>query len=263
MTSFFVEPIQYDEDIWDECEEELPRDIYTTKYSTFIECSPRAQPQGLARVLCPEGQGTSNDVSNYDKFVHDIISRENESAETSMALNPEEFEDESDEHSLGARGYVPAGSGRDAKHPAAFSFGKRALSRRAAHQEEKKEFLDSTGRIMELFNTQVGNNLRVGYAMFESRVSPPVCYRMTSTIPFTLGMVLASYTKGWQEVYRNQSTHEYTIYRNRNIDALVYNGNSKFGVVRCPSGQCTFSEGKRGGMLCIPTRASGDVAPCP
>jgi hypothetical protein len=29
----------------------------------------------------------------------------------------------------GARGYVPAGSGRDAKHPAAFSFGKRALSR--------------------------------------------------------------------------------------------------------------------------------------
>jgi hypothetical protein len=33
--------------------------------------------------------------------------------------------------------------------------------------------------------------------------------------------------------------------------------------VPCPSGQGTFSEGKRGGMLCIPTRASGDVAPCP
>jgi SNF2 family DNA or RNA helicase len=35
------------------------------------------------------------------------------------------------------------------------------------------------------------------------------------------------------------------------------------GEVPCPSGQGTFSEGKRGGMLCIPTRASGDVAPCP
>jgi len=48
-----------------------------------------------------------------------------------------------DEHSLGA-GEALAGSGRDAKHPAAFSFGKRALSRREAHLQRE----NSLGRLV-------------------------------------------------------------------------------------------------------------------
>ena len=67
--------IPYSEDIWDECSEALSSSIYTTRYSTFISCSP------------------SNDVSDYDNFVRHIISEENKSSETAMALNPEEFED--------------------------------------------------------------------------------------------------------------------------------------------------------------------------
>jgi Protein kinase domain len=58
----------------------------------------------------------------------------------------------------GARGYVPAGSGRDAKHPAAFSFGKRALSRRTGHLDEEMD--DISKRIYFYYDVGIIEKLR-------------------------------------------------------------------------------------------------------